>query len=593
MKYIKKIGAILLGICLLFPMFGGLKAHAAEGEIRFSDHTGTVGSQVTVTCTLKCQEGGIGYAQVVLLYDEAGLKYVGGNQGADGISITDPESAAGSVSWQGVFSKANQDTMTFTMTFEIINVGESKIKVSHYEALTIDDEAPIGMVCGESTIIGKVATVVKPGDQKDSNSKLSSLSLSTGNILAPGTLTPKFNSSIMAYNFYVSDEVRDVFISAKAQSSKAKVSITGGTDLKLGANSAQIVVTAENGSTTVYSINIMRGEEVQIKIGGVTYTIDDRFADEQMPSGFNRAQITHNGKQYEGLKNKKGNLELICLKNDQGSRFYIYNKKTQEFFDFVQIPLGDGKYIVPLPLDTENKQFKGSDVVNFTVQGKKYDAWKLSHEFSVLYVMNQDGEEVLYRYDHTDGAFQRYIVEKEVVKTGTKKFTFPNRYFQWAIYGLSGLCLIFLVCLIYFIASRKQRHEARKMKAYRVYEKQKIKEEKLLFKAERVADKQKAKEEAIRYKEEVAADRQYAKDKKAADKQQAKDDKAAEKQRIRDEKDAEKQRIKDEQAAEKQRIRDEKAAEKQREQDEKDAKKQEKQLAKEAKKLAKQKKDEE
>lgn len=578
MKYIKKIGAILLGICLLFPMFGGLKAHAAEGEIRFSDHTGTVGSRVTVTCTLKCQEGTLGVAELVLLYDVAGLKFIEGNQGTDGVSLVDNE---GSIQWAGVFSKADQNTMTFTMTFEILHVGESKIKVSSYEAMTIDEE-PLGMVCGESTIIGKVATVVKPGNQTDSNSKLSSLTLSTGNVLAPGTLAPKFNSSIMAYNFYVSDEVRDVFISAKAQSTKAKVAITGGTNLKLGANSAQVVVTAENGSTTVYNINIMRGEEVQITVGGSTYTIDDRFADDVIPDGFTRAQITHNGKQYEGLKNKKGNLELICLKNDQGSQFYIYNKKTQDFFSFVRIPLGDGKYIVPLPLNTEDKEFKDTEIAHFTVQGKKYDAWKLSHEFSVLYVMNQDGEEVLYRYDHTDGAFQRYIVEKEVVKTETKKFTFPNRYFQWAIYGLSALCLIFLICLIYFIASRKQRHEARKQKAYRAYEKQKIKEEKLLFKAERAADKQKAKEEATRYKEEIAADRQYAKDKKASDKQQAKDAKVAEKQRIQDEK-----------AAEKQRIKDEKAAEKQRQQDEKDAKKQEKQLAKEAKKIAKQKTDEE
>ena len=83
MKYVKKIGAILLGICLLFPMFGAMRAHAAEGEIRFSDHTGTKGSTVTVTCTIKCNTGGIGYADVVLLYDPVGLEYVGGSGGYD------------------------------------------------------------------------------------------------------------------------------------------------------------------------------------------------------------------------------------------------------------------------------------------------------------------------------------------------------------------------------------------------------------------------------------------------------------------------------------------------------------------------------
>lgn len=549
-----------MGICLLFPMFGAMRAHAADGEIRFSDHTGTKGSTVTVTCTIKCNTGGIGYADLVLLFDTVGLEYVDGSGGYGLVA----DNVAGSIICHGLFSEPGQTTLTFTMKFKIINVGTYKITVSYHEAFDIDENA-IVLTEGSSTIVGKLATVVQPDNQKDSNSKLSSLQV------YPGTLAPKFNASIMSYNLYVDDTVKDVTIAAKAQSSKATVAVSGGKDLKRGANAAQVIVTAENGSTSVYNINIMRGEDVEITVGGSKYTIDDRFTDEQIPSGFTRSQITYNGKEYEGLKNKKGNMELICLKDDSGSQFYIYNKKTQEFFHFTQILLGDGKYIVPLPLKTETEEFKDNEIVNFTVQDKMYDAWKINGEFSVLHVMNQDGEEVLYRYDHTDGAFQRYIKEKPVVQSESKGIMFPNRYYQWAIYGLGGLTLILLISLVYFIASRKKRHEARKKKAYRAYEKQKIKEEKILFKAERAADKQKAKDEVKRYKEEVAADRQYAKDKKASDKQRAKDAKESEKQR----------------------ARDEKAAEKQRQQDEKDAKKQEKQLAKEAKKMAKQKQDEE
>lgn len=515
MKYRNRIGAILLSICLLVPMFGTI-THAASGSVSISSKTANVGSNVTITCTVKCSTGAIGSAKVTLMYDTAGLKFVSATNMAQG--------AAGSIQYTDA-GDGSTSTLSFSMTFNILKEGSYKVWVSTAEAWDFN-ESQFTPSYGSGTITGKVKTTTttpsKPGNDnddtpqtnKDTNNKLSSLQV------YPGTLSPAFSSDTTSYTVTVPSDTTEVTISATPQSNKATVSVSGGKDLKLGANEAKVIVVAESGASRAYTLTIMCGEAEKIQIGGTEYTINENFTDEQIPAGFTRQQVTYNNRQYEAVTNVNGSLTLINLQSGETASFYIYNQETQEFYNFVQVNIAEGKYIIPLPLKKEVPEFAEYETVTLQVQGKSFDAWKLDEEFSVAYVMNQEGTEVLYKYDSVDGTFQRYndIKVEDVEQAPIEKTWFPNEYYMYAIVGLGAFSMILLIAMIYFIASRKARHEGRKRKAIKRQEKQRAKEEKQRAKEERELEKQRQIEEKEREKQRQIEEKEMAK-------QQAKEEK--------------------------------------------------------------------
>ncbi len=471
MKYRNKIGVILLSICLVMPMFS-MVAHAATGSISISSTSGNVGSTVTVTCTVKCHSGAIGYADVTLSYDASALQFVSGTNMAQGVS--------GGVHYVGVTQDGTSSTLGFSMRFKVLKEGSHRIQSSAIEARDID-ETPMSISAASGTITGKSATTNNnnPGgttnnntqqDTRDNNSKLNSLQVN------PGTLAPTFNAGTTSYTVTVPADTREVTIAATAQSSKATVSVSGGKDLKLGANEAKVVVTAENGSTSVYTLTIMCGEQEKIQLNGIDNTINEAFTDDQIPTGFVRDKITYNGREYEALKHQKGELTLVNLQNEAGNVFYIYDQKTQEFYNYVQVEFQNGRHIIPLWLDN-TREFKQCEMITLTLQDKQFDAWKIDEEYSVIRVMNSDGEITFYQYDNIDGTLQRYgkAVAWEVEETKEKEgkiFSVLKEYHLYIIAGLSVLVLVLVVVLIYFTATRKHRHQARRRKMQRKLEKQ-------------------------------------------------------------------------------------------------------------------------
>lgn len=89
---------------------------------------------------------------------------------------------------------------------------------------------------------------------KSSDSSLSRLGIS------PGTLTPAFSSGTFNYTASVDESVTKVSIPATPNHSKAVIaSVTGAKNLVPGSNTVRIVVEAENGSTSTYTITVNRG----------------------------------------------------------------------------------------------------------------------------------------------------------------------------------------------------------------------------------------------------------------------------------------------------------------------------------------------
>lgn len=96
----------------------------------------------------------------------------------------------------------------------------------------------------------------KPETQKSSDSTLKSL------VIEGCELYPEFNPETKEYNVKVGNDITSVNIVATANDSKASCKLEGVyQDLAIGENTANVVVTAEDGSTNRYIIKITRGRE--------------------------------------------------------------------------------------------------------------------------------------------------------------------------------------------------------------------------------------------------------------------------------------------------------------------------------------------
>ena len=100
--------------------------------------------------------------------------------------------------------------------------------------------------------------------EKDSDATLKSLDVSGY------TLTPIFNKDINTYSIKVKNSVTGLDITAIPNSDKATVTITGNKGWQEGNNVVTIKVTAEDGSTNTYTVNVTR--EASTSTGTVPYT---------------------------------------------------------------------------------------------------------------------------------------------------------------------------------------------------------------------------------------------------------------------------------------------------------------------------------
>ena len=89
---------------------------------------------------------------------------------------------------------------------------------------------------------------------KSSDSSLAHLGIS------PGTLSPAFSAGTHEYTATVDADVTAISVAAKPGNSKAVIaSVSGAKSLTPGANTVKVVVEAENGATSTYTITVNCG----------------------------------------------------------------------------------------------------------------------------------------------------------------------------------------------------------------------------------------------------------------------------------------------------------------------------------------------
>ena len=469
----KKLGVIItlltLCICLMTPQ---MHAKAASGKTTIAVSAGSlnIGQTVTVTAKALSASGDSAYANMVLTYDAGILEFVscnatyGGGGGSisvasDSFSVTLKAIAAGKAS----ISLSATDGVIFSTAEELDSMAGSSTSV------TVKNEAAGGNSTnnGSSGSNGNAGNGSSSGTGSNNNtgSNTNTAALSADNSLkaltiSPGTLSPAFKGSTTKYTAAVDNSVTSIAVSATPVNEKATVeSVTGNTNLAVGANVVKIVVKAENGTTATYKITVTRQaagttgsettttggengddgngdsetpedtEEVDttetpvsaadVVINNTTYHIADNFTEEQIPADFTEATVNFRGTECRGLTFDKGTISLIYLETDNvdatTGRFFIYDETRDVVYDFMKFTAGESSYVIPLlaPLDSVLPESyvqvslqMPENTVMTAYQLPAEDGEEAS-DFYIFYGVNQDGTEGWYQYDAAEGTYQR------------------------------------------------------------------------------------------------------------------------------------------------------------------------------------------
>ena len=464
----KKLGVIItlltLCICLMTPQ---MHAKAASGKttIAVSASSLNIGQTVTVTAKALGASGESAYANMVLTYDASILEFVsctatyGGGGGSisvanDSFSVTLKAIAAGKAS----LSLSATDGVIFSTAEELESMAGSSTSV------TVNNEASTGNTGSSNAGNTGSNTGTNNGSSSTGNGS-NAAALSADNSLkaltiSPGTLSPAFKGSTTKYTATVDNSVTSIAVSATPVNEKATIeSVTGNTNLAVGANVVKIVVKAENGTTATYKITVTRQaagttgsettttggengdngngdsetpedtEEVDttetpvsaadVVINNTTYHIADNFTEEQIPADFTEATVNFRGAECRGLTFNKGTISLIYLETDNvdatTGRFFIYDETRDVVYDFMKFTAGESSYAIPLlaPLDSVlpesyvqvSLQMPENTVM--TAYQLPVEDGEETSDFYIFYGVNQDGTEGWYQYDAAEGTYQR------------------------------------------------------------------------------------------------------------------------------------------------------------------------------------------
>ena len=449
----KKLGVIItlltLCICLMTPQ---MHAKAASGKTTIAVSAGSlnIGQTVTVTAKALSASGDSAYANMVLTYDAGILEFVSCNATYGG--------GGGSIS---VASDS------FSVTLKAISAGKASISLSATDGVIYGTEEELDSMAGSSTsvTVKNEAAGSNTGNNSNTGSNTNTAALSADNSLkaltiSPGTLSPAFKGSTTKYTATVDNSVTSMAVSATPVNEKATIeSVTGNTNLAVGANVVQIVVKAENGTTATYKITVTRQaagttgsettttggengddgngdsetpedtEEVDttetpvsaadVVINNTTYHIADNFTEEQIPADFTEATVNFRGTECRGLTFDKGTISLIYLETDNvdatTGRFFIYDETRDVVYDFMKFTAGESSYVIPLlaPLDSVlpesyvqvSLQMPENTVM--TAYQLPVEDGEEASDFYIFYGVNQDGTEGWYQYDAAEGTYQR------------------------------------------------------------------------------------------------------------------------------------------------------------------------------------------
>ena len=238
MKRFIKISILsLLFSCLLIT-----KVNAGAANVSISGN-GTIESGKTFTLNVIA-------ANASVTDGSGGLMSAGGTISSSNatcvqlvsVSVTDGMANNGVYAYSFMNGKLGTVTLA-TATFKAVG--------SNCTATIKSDNTKLAFTDGAKITTGTVSKNINVVTYS-SNNNLSSLTVS------PGSLSPAFSANQTNYTVNVGADVTNINIGATVQDAKSTLAGAGNKKLNFGSNKIAITVKAQNGSTKVYNINVIR-----------------------------------------------------------------------------------------------------------------------------------------------------------------------------------------------------------------------------------------------------------------------------------------------------------------------------------------------
>lgn len=405
-----------------------------------------VGEKFTVSITVPKNIGGSVYVE----YDNAKLKVV---------SCPASDVGTGLTSYTAFFNSSTE-----TVEFEATVAGTATVSVymTDAEYSDVDPSVSLPTIAKVTKTVEIVNEVAPEAPPKSDDNSLVSLKLSSGSTAI--ALSPSFKGNVTNYTATVDYNISQVVVSAERSNKNAIVTGGGTVNLKVGKNTIQIVVKAENGISATYTVVVTRkAQETQpsenpsqsepivpevnelLQWNGEQLQPASKIPTESIPESFESQLLVVNGQQMQGLSFTKGDLKVLYLNNTNGAgSLYVYDEEKETIYPFIKLTSEKSYVMVLLPDEQNAPAPEGFESCTFSIEGKgivsayqwKEDvedanvSWNLfgaetfyaapakGNEFYLIYCMNGDGEKGWYMYDSVEETFQRYFATASSMQVG-------------------------------------------------------------------------------------------------------------------------------------------------------------------------------
>ena len=394
--YKKIIGLFLFSIMLFGQM---IPVQAASFSVKANKSTISPNSSFTVSISTQ----GAGQFSVSASNGKVSSSSVWVD-GSSSVSITGGSSGTTSVTVTAVDATGYDETpITGSHTVSV------KIKTPSSGSNSSSSHSSSHSTSGSSS--SSTVTKKEPEVKKSSENNLSSLSISTGK------LSPAFSSDKTSYQVDLTSDVEDITITAKAKDSKAKVSGTGKKELHIGENIFKVTVTAENGSIKRYTLSVIVTEKPTqfLTYDNQKLGILNDLSKTDVPKGFEKTTIKIDNKDVTALQNKDMGLTLLYLQNEkEGTELYIYDTKENKVISHFETITVNGKTYIIVSPDNIPDSINNLAKTTIKIGDKQVNGWKFNEKelssYSIVYLMNEDGQKNYYTYDKEEGTLQRYTI---------------------------------------------------------------------------------------------------------------------------------------------------------------------------------------
>ena len=333
------------------------------------------------------------------------------------IRIKSNENRLSSLSISGGSISFNPDTTSYSTTINSQTATISATKKDSSSSMT-ENLGTVSLNYGTNTFKINVTSetgvtrtytinITRP-DTRSKNNYLSSLAVSNTNIT--------FNRNTLVYNLSTTSD--NVQISATKDDNKASVTGTGRFNLNYGTNTYRVNVTAENGSTRTYTININRED---------TRSSNNNLKSLTLSKGnlnFNKSTTTYNVDVDKDTTSVKIEASLEDVKasfeNGFGPRTINLNPGNNTIYIKVRNEIGNVKTYT---ININREDGKSSDS---TLKEIKLSEGKIDFKTDVLeYKVNVEYDVNTFKIDAlpTDGKSKVNITGDEKLKVGENTFT--------------------------------------------------------------------------------------------------------------------------------------------------------------------------